>query len=237
MLMLIKAYWAEGILVFGTVITILGTLAVNWKQGQEQLRHKQEIIGEHVKNTYQIINEHRNLITGGDSIVFFRPAKSADTDEVLLTTAFRGKYPVYDVSVTVEEFDLVQTGKNAFKYQKVGTRTHQLGTMHPLSANHEFMKVRLPAGDKSQFGKHFFFRISARNGVIEQDVHVRKEGPHYSQAVKVVMYIPEYASAHDIANGTIRRRIKKIDAGFPLRELQYHWNGDSGWEANYEESL
>lgn len=208
-----------------SVLIVVFTVIQQQKQTDDQLRQKNEII-----------SEFTNLTTGGDSYLFLRPAKVSNTDDVLLSIVFKGKYPLYDASVFIEEFDLKHITGEQYKFEKTGQRSLALGTVNPLQQNVLIeTKVPQPVSATSQFGKRYFFKINSRNGMVEEDVVLRQEGANFSMAYKVVRYEPDYESKFGSPGfKNIKPKVRHIDPGFPVHQLD-HLNGDSGWKASYEE--
>lgn len=183
----------------------------------------------------EIISEFKNLITGGDSFIFLRPSSISDKNEILFILEFKGRYPLYDTSILIEEFDLKQIEGDMFQFQKTSQRSIPLGTVNPLQNNFLFsVKVPKPSNPEDQYGKRFFFKVNSRNGMIEEDLFLRQEGVHFSMAYKVVFFEPDYSGQFGgIGIGSIKRKVRHIDPMFPVHQLD-HLEGDSGWKADYE---
>lgn len=207
-----------------------------------QLNENTKIINEitlryklQLKENEKIISEFKNLITGSDSYLYLTPSKVSNSNEVLFLLEFKGKYPLFDTSIYVEEFDLVQIDTNNFQYRKSNQKLINLGTVNPLQRNSLF-QIEIPTSNNptQQFGKRFFFKINSRNGMVEEDVYLRREGAHFSMAYKVVYFEPDYSEKFGgIGIAGIKRKIRHIDPKFPIHELD-HLNGDSGWKSQYE---
>lgn len=207
------------LIILGAAISVAGTVWATHNADLSQSKQKQEII-----------DEHKSIITGGNSFIFLRPMKVGGHDETIFMIEFRGKYPIYDVSVSAEVFDL-QGGR----YVKTGQTMTPLGTVQPLQTMRTFERVALPiSAEGVRFGRRYFFSISSRNGTIEEDVYMRKNGSTYLQAFKVVRMTPNYGQQPLGPIGEILRPIKEIDRGFPIQEFD-HLEGDSGWNAKYDE--
>lgn len=130
----------------------------------------------------------------------------------------------------------MEIAPNKFRYQKVSDRVQALGTINPL-INKTLFDVNIPklAGNQ-QSGKWYFFSINFRNGMIEEDIIFRREGPNFSHAYKVVRFTPEYLDQpQPYRNMKIEKKVRHIDPGFPVHELT-HLKGDSGWIGVYENS-
>ena len=208
-----------------SVLIVVFTVLQQQRQNDDQLRQKNEII-----------SEFTNLSTGGDSYLFLRPAKVSNTDDVLLSIVFKGKYPLYDASVFIEEFDLKHVSGNNYKFEKTVQRSISLGTVNPLQQN-TLIEIKLPPSPTptSQFGKRYFFKINSRNGMVEEDVILRQEGTNFSMAYKVVRFEPDYEGKFgNLGFKNIKPKVRHIDPGFPVHQLD-HLDGDSGWKASYEE--
>lgn len=218
------------------LIASISVVVITILQQRSQSEEALKMRDEQIRQKDEIISELKGIITGGDSFFYVRPSKVANTPDMLFTIEFRGKYPIYDASISVEEFDLIKVGENNWKYHKASERIIPLGTVQPLNRKLLF-QIQVPElQGNNQFGKKYFFSISTRNGVVEQDVYVRREGPHFSHAFKVVQMTPDYSDRpSNIGIGGIKRKIRHIDNAFPVVELD-HLHGDSGWIADYEES-
>ena len=202
----------------------------------QQFRHRAETIKnkeEQLAQKDELLQEFKNLVTGGDSFLFLTPLTIEDRGEVIFQLEFKGKYPLYDASIFIEEFDLESTTENQYQFQRISQRSLALGTINPLQKNTLF-NVAIPKSDVGQFGKRYFFKISSRNGMVEQDVYLRKEGPHFSTAYKVIYFEPDYSGQFgSIGIGKIQKKVRYIDPAFPVQQLD-HLNGDSGWKGNFE---
>jgi hypothetical protein len=218
--------------VIASIAVILITFLQQRKQTQDQLKARDEQIQQ--KN--EIIDELKAIMTGGESYFFLRPSKVANENEVLFILEFRGKYPVYDSSITIEEFNYKITSPGFFAYEKVNQKNLDVGTIHPLRQKNLFtVKVPVLNGNE-QFGRKYFFSINTRNGVIEEDVLIRQEGAHFSFAYKVVRIKPKYSDEGIPSAGIDRfeRKIRHIDPTFPVHEMD-HLEGDTGWLGTYDE--
>lgn len=213
---------AEWLIVVGALFSVTGTTILGIRQGNEQLEAKD-----------QIITEQRNLVTGGDSFFFLRPSLVAGSSEVLLIGEFKGNYPVYDVTIEVQEYDRIPQGNN-FAYLPSSSYSVQIGTVHPLKSSSIFRQIILPTDGFNQFGKRYFVKISSRNGFVEEDIYLRGTASGFAQAFKVVQFLPKYGEqGPGLPLDRIAARVKKIDQSFPMQDLD-HLNGDSGWNRNYE---
>lgn len=185
----------------------------------------------------EVIEKLKDLVTGGDGYVYLKPARVIGQNRVLPLLSFEGDNPIYDVTVSIEEFNLVSIPgpKETFQYQKTKQESIQLGTVNPLRQK-LIRELTLP-NVPTQFGKRFFLSISARNTLIEEDIYLRIEGEHYSEAYKVVTFSPDYerTPTGNIGIRAIQRRVRHVDPTFPVHELD-HINGDSGWIGDYEQS-
>jgi hypothetical protein len=94
--------------VFASVGVVLITFLQQRKQAEDQIR----TMNLQLEQKNEIIGELKGIMTGGESYFFLRPLKVANKNEVLFVLEFRGKYPVYDGSISIEEFDykVVQPG-------------------------------------------------------------------------------------------------------------------------------
>ena len=225
----------DNFILIGLTICSIGVVVFTVIQ---QFRQRNEVLAdkkEQLKQKDEIISEFKNLITGGDSFLFLRPSKVINTDEVLFLIEFKGKYPLYDTTILIEEFDLIKISGNDYNFRKANQRTISLGTVNPLRANNLFqITIPQPSGPGDQFGKHYFFKISSRNGLVEEDVYISREGTQFSMAYKVVYFEPDYSGQFGgIGIGAIKRKIRHIDFTFPVHQLD-HIEGDSGWKADYE---
>ncbi len=225
----------DNILIYGLGVCSMGVLAFSFFQQLKQSKDSDFAKEEQLKQKDEIISEFKNLITGGDSFLFLKPSKVSNTNEILFLMEFKGKYPLYDTTILIEEFDFVKVAQNEYKFQKSNQRTVNLGTVNPLQANNFFqIKVPEPLGPNDQFGKRYFFKINSRNGMIEEDVYIRQEGTNFSMAYKVVNFEPDYSGQFGgIGIGAIKRKVRHIDQIFPVHQLD-HMEGGSGWKAEYE---
>ncbi len=225
----------DNLIIIGLTICSIGVIAFTVMQQFQQRKEALDAKEEQLKQKDEIIGEFKNLITGGDSYLFLRPSKVSNTNDVLFILEFKGKYPLYDTSILIEEFDLKQVGADTYQFQKSNQRSIPLGTVNPLQRNSLFqILIPEPTNPSEQFGKHYFFKINSRNGMIEEDVFLRREGVHFSMAYKIVYYEPDYSGQFGgIGIGAIKRKIRHIDPMFPVHQLN-HTEGDSGWKADYE---
>lgn len=213
---------AEILIGLGAIFSLSGTLLLGARQGKEQ-----------IKTRDKIINEQRNLVTGGESYFFLRPSKVVGSDEVILVTEFRGNYPIYDMTIDIQEYDRVPQGAS-YAYIATSAYSMQMGTLHPLKSSSILKQFTLPTQGLNEFGKRYFLKISTRNGFVEEDIYIRGTNNGYTQAYKVVQFLPKYGeSTFGYPLDRIKARVKKIDASFPMTDLN-HLNGDSGWNREYE---
>lgn len=212
----------ECLIGIGAICTLVGTLLIGVKQGNDQI---------HVRD--QIIQEQRNLMTGGDGYFFLRPSLLPESNEFILVGEFRGKYPLYDVTIEVQEYNGVAHGHN-FQYDLGPQYSVQIGTIHPLKSASVFKQLVLPISGVANFGKRYFLKISSRNGVIEQDIYVRGTQHGFVQAFKVVQLLPRYGGRPGSILDRIEARIKKVDSSFPVHELGIS-TGNSGWNQDFQE--
>lgn len=213
---------AEWLIIVGALFSVTGTTILGIRQGKDQLETKD-----------QIIAEQRNLVTGGESFFFFRPSLVVGTNEVVLISEFKGNYPVYDVTIEVQEYDRIPQG-NSFVYHPSSSYNVQMGTVHPLKSSSIFRQITLPTHGFNQFGKRYFMKISSRNGFVEEDIYLRGMATGFVQAFKVVQFLPKYGQNEPgLPLDRILARVKKIDPSFPMQDLD-HLNGDSGWSRDYE---
>lgn len=225
----------DNFLIIGLTVCSIGVVAFTFMQQYQQRKDSLADKEEQLKQKDEIISEFKNLITGGDSFLFLRPSKVSNTDDVLFIMEFKGKYPLYDTTILIEEFDLVKINGNDYKFQNTNQRSISLGTVNPLQANSLF-QIQIPksSGPEDQFGKRYFFKITSRNGLVEEDVYIIREGAHFSMAYKVVNFEPDYSGQFGgIGIGAIKRKVRHIDPMFPIRQLD-HLEGDSGWKKKYE---
>lgn len=214
----------------------LGVIVFTFVQQQKQNREAIEMKDEIIRQKETIISEMKDIITGGDSFLFVRPTKVANSNEVYFLFEFRGRHTIYDVTVTVDEYNLKRLDPTTMTYEKVNRHTTNIGTVHPLKTNDPF-KIDVPVlGGYDQFGKRFFFSIRARNGLIEEDVFIRREGTHFSHAYKVIQMLPSFdPSQRALGISKVFKRIRHIDSAFPRHELS-QLEGNSGWLGEFEES-
>lgn len=224
------------LLSFGLLACSVGVIIFTFMQQQRQNQESIEMKDEIIKQKETIIQEMKDAITGGDSYLFVRPQKVANSEEVIFLFEFRGRHTIYDVTVTVDEYNLKIIDSKTMTYEKVNRHTTNIGTVHPLKTNDPF-KIDVPVlGGYDQFGKRFFFSIRARNGLVEEDVFIRREGTHFSHAYKVVQMFPSFEPSQKASGiAKVFKKIRHIDPAFPVHELS-HLQGDSGWLGTFEES-
>jgi hypothetical protein len=214
--------FAEWLIGIGAICSVIGTLLLGVRQGKEQLETKD-----------QIITEQRNLVTGGEGYFFLRPSRVTGSNEVILLSEFRGNYPIYDVTIDVQEYDRVLQGQK-YVYHPSSSYSVQMGTVHPLKSSSIFRQITLPANGTNQFGKRYFLKISSRNGFVEEDIYLRETVNGYAQAFKAVQFLPKYGdNVQGLSLDRIEARVKKIDSSFPMQDLD-HLDGDSGWNVSYQ---
>lgn len=146
----------------GFFLCSVGVLAFTFLQQTKQNAEALEAKNAQLKQKDEIISEFKNLMTGGSSYLFLEPAKIANTNEVLFIFSFKGKYPLYDVSIFIQEFDLKQIGINKLQYQQSDQKTISLGTVNPLQKSSIItVNIPTPKNKEDQFGKRFFFKINS----------------------------------------------------------------------------
>ncbi|EOQ87407.1 hypothetical protein LEP1GSC202_0331 [Leptospira yanagawae serovar Saopaulo str. Sao Paulo = ATCC 700523] len=192
---------------------------------------------EKLKEKDELINELKNIITGGDSYFFFQPQIVSGSNRILLLYKFSGKYSIYDSSIQIHEYDLIQLNNLKYNYQKVNTLTVNHSTLNPLIEMNYLLEVQIPnhSSPNSQFGKKYFMTIASRNGLIEEDIIIRKEGNNQPTiAYKVISHLPKFSESYpNYDHSTIKARNRHIDPAFPVHELD-HTRGDSSWTAKFE---
>lgn len=220
----------------GTLLALTGTILSSCQQNklQDQLKNKTEqIVTLTNQNSEKIQNEVLNAVTGGSSIYFFTPSLSVEQKKVTLLNEFKGDYPLFDVSLSIEKFRYTILGPQQAEYKKVGsTEWITIGTVHPAKNIEYFREIDLNELVNEQDGYHYFFSFKSRNGITEEDLYIRKEGAHFSMAYKVTRDSFTYKKSNPGNSwqlGKTEKIIKKIDAGFPSSELPTG-GGDSHWD-------
>lgn len=182
----------------GTLLVLAGTILSNYQQSklQDQLLIKTEqIVNLTNRNTEKIQDEVLNAVIGGNSLYFFIPSL-LENKKLILLNEFKGDYPLFDVSLSIEKFRLKQLGPQLFKYEKEGsTEWLNLGTIHPAKSLEYFRDVELNQLTNDQDGYHYFFSFKSRNGIVEEDVYIRKEGAQFSIAYKVIRHTFTYKNS------------------------------------------
>lgn len=215
--------WVTGGLLICSLGVLGFTLLQQRQQSEEALQQKNEVI-----------TELKNLVTGGNSFAYIKAHRVAYSNEILFSVEFKGKYPIYDATLTTEEQEIVPKD-NSFVYKSLGVKSQSLGTISPLLSTGTLFKIAIPeTGQNGQFGKHYLFHINARNGSTEQDLLIRQEGPHFSMANKVIFIEPNFSEENNSSKyKTFVKKIRHIDPAFPVHELT-HLKGDTGWIGTYE---
>jgi hypothetical protein len=182
---LITLSWLPIVLTgLGTLLALAGTILSSFQQNtlQEQLQNKTEqIVAITNQSTEKLQNEVLNAVIGGTSLYFFTPFLSLETKTLSLLNEFKGNYPLYDVSLSIEKFRYRVTGPGQAKYEKVGQPEWvNLGTIHPAKNFETFRDIDHAELTNAQDGLYYFLSFRSRNGISEEDIYVRKEGEQYS---------------------------------------------------------
>ncbi|PJZ44835.1 hypothetical protein CH361_14445 [Leptospira brenneri] len=194
---------------------------------------------KNIREKDDLILQLSNLITGGDSYVFIEPTKIIHSNEVQFIINFKGKYPVYDVSIFITEYNLPISEEKSDYFE---ISKYQLGTfptINPISFTKTLWNVKLPVegDDFINFGKKYFLKIYFRNGFIEEEIFIRTINNEFSSAFKVISFEPDYENDHNLSPAKRSKpKVRKIDENFPISEFT-HRKGDSSWTANFENSL
>jgi hypothetical protein len=209
--------------VIGTACTVYGTILANRETSSQLLQNKNEII-----------EETSRFVTGGDSFIYIKPSKVSNSDTVMFLTEFNGNYPIFDVTLSINEYDYRTIEKGNFKWVSVENRKVQYGTVNPLKQFESLDMIHIP-DQPEQFGKKYFIKIDSRNSMIECMIILRRNGKHFSMAYKVVRFLPKYKGKRDHLDwlDRIDAEVRHVDMLFPIHELD-HLDGDSGWRADYK---
>ena len=131
-------------------------------------------------------------VLGGDSFCYFEVVGPNWDNTFDLKLHHRGEYPVYDVLVRMTDqhevigkmMDLGSTGT-----PQLGLRAHQkalttinIGTVSPQNKLNYYGPFTIPSNYKDSCS--YRIDISARNGMVHQDIHFRKVGQELRQAVR-----------------------------------------------------
>jgi len=234
---LIEVSWLPIVLTgLGTLLALAGTILSSFQQNtlQDQLKNKTEqIVSLTNQNAEKIQNEVLNAVIGGNSLYFFTPHLSHEQKKLMLLNEFKGDYPLFDVSLSIEKFRYKTIGPQQAKYEKIGaTEWLNLGTIHPAKNLEYFRDIDLSELVNEQDGYHYFLSFKSRNGIAEEDIYIRKEGTHYSVAYKVIRHTFSYKNltlGNPSQLGQIEKVVKKVDANFPSHELPTG-GGDIHWD-------
>ena len=222
---------AHSYLIIGVFCTILGaafTVTGTIKANQDASLTLQ-------KTQTEIIQETARYVTGGDSFIYVEPAKVSNRNVVLLLTKFSGKYPLFDVSLSVNEFNQ-HFRKNSFEWFGIKQYLKQWGTVNPLKQFESLDKIFIPI-KSNNYGKKFFIKIDSRNFMMEVTIILRVKNGIFSHAFKVIRFLPSYEKGV-FGNEYIDKvigEVRHIDENFPIEELE-HVKGSSSWGARFNKS-
>jgi len=229
-----KKIFMEWIVIGGLAACSVGVVVFSVIQ---QVHQKNENIAAkeaQLKEKDELINELKNLITGGDSFFYIRPSIAHQQNKIFFSFAFQGKYPLYDATVHYREYDIIYPTNIAERYLVITERTAPVGTLHPLMHDTFYISDINPT-DPTIRGKRYFFRITTRNGLLTQEVLVRYMAGNPSLAYSVVTMTPNYEdSTFGFSRDKTKKRIRHIDENFPIDEIT-HVHGDTGWSGKYEQ--
>lgn len=199
-------------IIVGQVFTFCGQQIVNNKSTQQL----QDLSKENIKlnkEAAQLARKNTAIITGGDSYCYFlpfRPSEKTNTVDLMLTT--EGEYPLYDVSVKIDDVEKMmgivkkeyEEGKLPYdsmtQSMKMLAQASKIIEVGNLGSNQamQMSGIKIPlAVDK----KSYNIQITARNGTIVQFIRFRKINNQWKMANKVMR------------NGEVLKEF--IDSDFP----------------------
>jgi hypothetical protein len=201
----------------------------------ERLNYERELrvkAGEIAELNREIIKQ----VTGGDSFAFLEFQITPKTNDAMVYLWCRGKYPCFDVFVTVMDQD--ETGERMRRLGLRGVRrldlrggsviTNQqmreayklkakitMPTLRPETGMRVQDEWQLPANKDSVI---YTVEIATRNGNFSQIFKLRRVNGSWKQASQVVKYsyLRDGKLKHDLLN-------QLIDHDFPPKEIDFAW--------------
>jgi hypothetical protein len=239
----------------GIFITAIATFAIHMKQDRLNIKHaryEQEIKNKldnaneqiiraqnkAIESRDEIIKNLTGLVTGGDSAFYLEPHVVDYRDgklKLMLKQQFTGKYPMYDVSIKIDQYSYLKNKGSKPGGEWVLSHTENaehIGNVNPLDSMKYRKLIPIPSKDKANtgFGIKFCVLISARNGSLEEEIYLRLTNDHRI-AYRVTRTTPNYNQEHgmsvpfNIDLGVVRH----VDKGFPTGDLNY-LNAKPGWK-------
>lgn len=199
--------------------------AASDKQHKEQL-NKSDVV---IREQQNLIEEQRNLITGGDSFLFLSPAMGSG--KLILSFNYIGRYPMYDVKVDVREFDYMLASPINFYDERSPTVVEYTTVQSFINAKY-LLERPFPVGSGHN-GKRFIVTIHARNCIVEQEIFVQNGEDVVANKVNVIYTLA--AARNREAYGKFRHVLKSVNPNFDQKA--FHPNslrGDTSWGGNYE---
>jgi hypothetical protein len=178
-------HWPFVLIAVGGVLATVGGLAAAIRQTQfeRELRLRTD--------------EAIASITGGDSYCEVNASIAMDSgtqaNQWDLMISNNGKYPVYDIQVSIEDItkrmaqmadEIKQYGHPTMSVLAGTTEVHQQGNMSPHTAVMSFARLTLPSGADKQ---RYRVTIHARNGVVAEELSFARIYGMWTQALQVSM--------------------------------------------------
>jgi len=179
----------------GTISNTIGAVWTMYRQNRERAEsaearaEAEKALRQKTEEIAQLNREIAASVTGGDSYPCVRvvggPMGIGDTP--LLTVLNAGRYPLYDVSVRIVDFDLFQEKVEhnpSLRIEDVlaAQKSYQLGNLG-ASQVHLLERVQLPSDGHA---KGFTISLLARNGSVTQALRFRRVNGTWVFAFKVM---------------------------------------------------
>lgn len=174
-----QALWGpSGLILLGVVISAIGALWSSQQQAhfEHELREKSEEIAALNKTTM-------NSIIGGESFCYISiNAINNQTNDGLITVIHQGEFPMYDVNariVDLQKFNQIKGQKNFATIRQADTDM-RIGNIIPETAS---MLAPISLGQATEKKFNIFF--SARNGLYNELLRLKKINNEWARAIKV----------------------------------------------------
>lgn len=228
--------WENPIQLFALVASVTTAISAIWlgylkNESDRQRYFEQDQKTQRLIETQaKVIEEQRNLVTGGNAYVYLQPSNVMPEDKVILSYKHVGSYPIYDATMTIESWDAIRSG-DEFSFVNHQREDRLLSTVTP---NQNFLYDReVDLGGKD--GKRYFISIRSRNGIMEEEVYYLRFGKTLSRAFKVVFLEANYGNQPvALPISKVRRILKYFDSDFDGSAIKDNRTGDTGWDANYD---